>query len=85
MPMVKFLQQRQLIVYHLLVTFDILLENDFHSDLFGRPVCFANNSIGTCTLIPVNDVSDGYHLPHFEKGKKKKQGILRCGPFCTVT
>lgn len=48
--MIQSLEQIKLIVNHLLVSFDILLENDLHCDFSRRSVGFPNNPVGTSTL-----------------------------------
>lgn len=45
MPMLHSLQHLHLVVHHLLVALDILLENDLDSALALRPVCLAHYAI----------------------------------------
>lgn len=40
------LQHVELVVHHLLVAFDILLQNDLDGDLASRPLGLANDAIG---------------------------------------
>lgn len=47
--MLQFLQHVEFVVDHLLVSLDVLLENDLDSDLAGRAVSLSDNSIGAGT------------------------------------
>lgn len=42
------LQHFQLIVYHPLVSLDVLLEDDLNGILVSILLCFSNNAVGTC-------------------------------------
>lgn len=48
--MMKPLKKVKLIINHLLVAFDVFLENDLHCHFSSRSIGFPNNSIGTSTL-----------------------------------
>lgn len=50
MRVVKALQQVQLVVHHLLVAFDILLEDDLDGDLAGGAFSLADDTVGACSL-----------------------------------
>lgn len=49
MRMLEFLQHLELVIDHLLVTLDISLEDDLHSDLAGRAIGLTNDSICSST------------------------------------
>lgn len=53
--MVKFLQEHQLVIYHLFVALDIFLQDDLHGNLASRTVRFSNNTICPSTLSPWSD------------------------------
>lgn len=46
--MLQILEKIQLVVDHLLVALDILLQNDLDGDLAGRAICFADNAVRAC-------------------------------------
>lgn len=47
--MLELLQHLELVIDHLLVALDISLEDDLYSDLAGRAIGLANNSICSST------------------------------------
>lgn len=50
------LQHLELIVDHLLVSLDILLEDNLHGDLASWPICFSDNTICTSTERPAESI-----------------------------
>ena len=50
------LQQDHLIVYHLFVAFDVLLENDFDSISFSAAFCFPDDAVCPCTQCPAEAI-----------------------------
>lgn len=77
MGVVELLEQRKLVVNHLLVALDILLQDDLDGNFSGRTICFADNAVGTSTLCacvsfrdqPCSDAVRGF-------------GSRGCGPSC---
>ena len=55
MWVVKPLQERQLIVHHPLVVFDVFLQDDLHGDLARGAISLPNDSVGTGTLFRRSD------------------------------
>jgi hypothetical protein len=50
--MTHVVQHFHFVVHHLLVAFDIFLQDDLDGDLAGGAVCFADDAIGTSTEGP---------------------------------
>lgn len=49
MRVLQALQHRKLVIDHLLVTLDVLLQDALDGNLASRTVCLTNDSIGTST------------------------------------
>ena len=49
-------QHVELIVYHLLVTLDVLLQDNLDGDLALRALGLANDAIGACTKGPAKSI-----------------------------
>lgn len=62
----QILEEVQLIVDHLLVALDILLQDDLDGDLASRAICFADNAVRACTKRAAETVL----------GPRKKRGAM---------
>jgi hypothetical protein len=51
---VELLQKKQLVVDHLLVSLDVLLQDNLDGALSSRTIRLSDNTVGTSTLIPLD-------------------------------
>ena len=83
MRMVELLQKHQLVLYHLLVALDVLLQDDLYGHLAGRAVCFPNDTIGSRTL--EHDVSAiGRRFQRTSRGNYQSAAHLVCSPRSAI-
>ena len=50
------LEQDHLIVHHLFIAFDVLLENDLYSISLPTAFCFPDNAVCSCTQCPAESI-----------------------------
>ena len=78
MGMVELLQEHQLVVHHLLVALDVLLQDDLYGHLAGRAVRFPNNAVGSRTLTCVLKMEP--QISTLQSRNYQSAAHLVCGP-----